>query len=189
MYSKKHAAEHEEQARKQAEREARRAREEKVRAETRRLDRQAEEVRKRRRKSRDRRREVDMRVRYDVLWKDILTAGEERQDRTLRFWDIPWPVMFDGQDKSNAPAQPFVSMDYFTAEAISTFLLSARDDSNSSDEKKERKEKLRETMLRYHPDKFEGRVMARVAESDKDSVREALGVVVRTVSDLMAALK
>lgn len=40
-------------------------------------------------------------------------------------------------------------------------------------------------MLRFHPDKFEGRVMRRVKESDKDKVREAVGQVARALNALM----
>jgi len=52
-------------------------------------------------------------------------------------------------------------------------------------EKKLRKEKLRETFLRFHPDKFEGRLMNRVRESDRERVREAVGIVVRVLNALM----
>ncbi|KAH9915481.1 uncharacterized protein B0H18DRAFT_1124872 [Fomitopsis serialis] len=48
-----------------------------------------------------------------------------------------------------------------------------------------RKDKLRETMLRFHPDKFEGRILKLVAEDERETVMEAVGIVVRVVSGLM----
>ncbi|KAJ3784885.1 hypothetical protein GGU10DRAFT_270475 [Lentinula aff. detonsa] len=51
--------------------------------------------------------------------------------------------------------------------------------------RKDRKEKLRETLLRFHPDKFEGRLMSRVRPDEKVKVTEALAIVVRVLNDLM----
>ena len=68
-----------------------------------------------------------------------------------------------------------VRIEDLTAEAIAAFLLPPSDfDAPSADPSKERKEKLRETMLRFHPDKFEGRVMKRVREKDRERVKEAV---------------
>lgn len=47
------------------------------------------------------------------------------------------------------------------------------------------KDVLRTTMLRFHPDKFEARVLSRVQEKDKDKVKEVAGVVVRALNSLM----
>lgn len=77
-----------------------------------------------------------------------------------------------------------ISLEHLTVESISAFLLpinSALEDPT----KKERKEKLRETMLRFHPDKFEGRLMKRVREGERDKVKEAIGQVVRALNALM----
>lgn len=178
---KKHAAEFEEQERKKAEREARHAQEEAIRAETRRLAREEEERRKNRRRSKERRREAEMREAYDSRWKDLLASSKDEQRRKLRFKDVPWPVAGHGSS---------VSMEDLTVDAISAFLLLSEEDATASAEaSKIRKEKLRETMLRFHPDKFEARVMSRITEKDKEMVREAVGLVVRTVSDLMAVAK
>ena len=55
--------------------------------------------------------------------------------------------------------------------------------------RKDRREKLRETMLRFHPDKFEGRIMGRVCDSDRELVKEAVGIVARTINALMGEAK
>jgi len=73
-----------------------------------------------------------------------------------------------------------------TAEAISSFLLPPpgpeKDDSSL---KKEKKDRLREAFLRFHPDKFEGRFMARVNDKEKEKVREAIGQISRVLNLLM----
>lgn len=177
---KKHAAEFEAQERKKAEQEARKAREEAVREQTRLLEREDELKRKKRRRSRERRRERETREAYDARWKELLAAGSSGLPEELKFADIPWPVLGHGSA---------VSAESLTEEAISSFLFHSEDALSDGDASKVRKEKLREAMLRFHPDKFEARIMARVVAQDQEAAREAVGVVVRTVSGLMAGIK
>lgn len=85
-----------------------------------------------------------------------------------------------------------ITLEDITVEAISTFLLPERVPSNDIPQdidtiQKERRNKLRETMLRFHPDKFEGRILRRVRERDQERVREAVGKVTRAVGELLAA--
>ena len=63
-----------------------------------------------------------------------------------------------------------------TPDALSSFLLP---------EGVNRKEKLRQTMLRFHPDKFEGRILRHVRETDKELVRDAVGRITRAINDLL----
>ena len=181
---RKHAAEYEEQERKKAERAARKARERAVREETKRLEREAEEDRRRRRRSRERRRAAEARELYDTRWKDLLGPSQNIEG-LLRFTDIPWPVL--PPDLSSRHTRELALSD-FTIEAISGFLL-GQEDAESEAGRKERKDKLRETMLRFHPDKFEGRILRRVLESERDTVKEAVGVVVRSLNTLMGGGK
>ncbi|RDX47454.1 hypothetical protein OH76DRAFT_1456727 [Lentinus brumalis] len=190
MWRKKHAAEHEEQMRRQAEHKAREEREKALREETRRLERAAEEERRMRKRVKERMREVEARELYDTRWKAFLApASVASEDQMLRFEDIPWPVMASAvslRDEQHAR----VRIEDLTAEAISSFLLPAFEhDAPSADPSKERKEKLRETMLRFHPDKFEGRIMKRVREKDRERVQEAVGIVARTLNSLMGEAK
>ncbi|OBZ65899.1 hypothetical protein A0H81_14189 [Grifola frondosa] len=162
MWRKKHAAEHAEQARKQAERAARLEREKALKAETARLELAAERERDQRRRERAHMRAVEAREQYDARWKDMLGTSEQ-QDSLLRFGDIPWPIIGFETKGSRRSA---VLIEDFTADAISSFLLPATHVDAGLDEealKKDRKEKLRETILRFHPDKFEGRIMGRVS--------------------------
>ncbi|CCM05877.1 uncharacterized protein FIBRA_08114 [Fibroporia radiculosa] len=180
---RKHAAEYAEQERKKAERAARRAREKAVRKETSRLERAADDERKRRRRSKERRKVAEIRLWYDTRWKELLAVGKTGEEQ-LTFPDIPWPVLPSESDDNKS--RRVISLGDITAAAISTFLLLDDEESvEDVDVVKRRKDKLRETMLRYHPDKFEGRIMSRVTEIDREKVRDALGIVVRAINELL----
>jgi hypothetical protein len=74
--------------------------------------------------------------------------------------------------------------------AISDFLLpssSATETAPQDMKRRPRKEILRDALLRFHPDKFEGRFMKRVKPDQRDAVREAIGQVVRCLHSLMDA--
>lgn len=190
----RHAAEYEAQKKAEAERAAKREREQKIRDETERLERHETERRRQRRTEVHEKRWAEAREHYESRWKDLLQGVEDE----LRFEDIPWPVMPDEvgpapskKGKGRAMEVVHVELDDLTIGAISAFLLpSGRPaDSTAMDEettKKDRRDKLRETMLRFHPDKFEGRILRNVRESDKDRVRDAVGRVARAVNDLLA---
>ncbi|KAI0733762.1 hypothetical protein C8Q72DRAFT_554306 [Fomitopsis betulina] len=180
MWRRKHAAEYEEQERKKAERAERKARARAVRHETKRLEREDEEDRRRRRRSKERRRAAEARELYDTRWKELL-GSSTNSEGSLRFTDIPWPVL--PADLSSRRFRE-LALDDLTVGAISSFLL-PQDDSESEAGRKERKEKLRETMLRFHPDKFEGRILRRVVERERETVMEAVGMVVRSINELM----
>jgi len=70
-------------------------------------------------------------------------------------------------------------------DAIATFLVPTLGSGNEETDRRHRKDKIRETYLRFHPDKFEGRLMNQVREPDRQNVREAIGVVVRALNTLM----
>ena len=175
--------------RKQAEREARNAREKAVREETKRLERAQEEERRKRRSARERLRAVEMRELYETRWKTLLapTTLATSTEPTLGLADIPWPVYQAFGDKSHRPSS--LSVDDLTIDAVSTFLLPSSDDQDPDALRKDRRERLRDAMLRFHPDKFEGRVMPRVRADEQDVVREAVGVVARALNTLMAQIK
>lgn len=147
------------------------------------MAREAEEARGRRRAERTVRRAQATRDTYETNWKTILASHSSDVPATpLDFEDVPWPIFPPTSDGRLSPED-------ITPEAIALFLLPAPSmiDNEESKAAKEaqRKDKLRETMLRFHPDKFEARILVRVHESDCDWVRDAMGRVVRGVGDLM----
>lgn len=138
------------------------------------------EEREKRKSEKDKRRFRAAREDYDQAWRDLLAEGSE--SRPLKFEDIPWPI-FAARGKG-------VSVEEFKADDIAAFILcdpggTAGPTMEEIALKKDRKEKLRDTMLRFHPDKFEGRIMRRVKESDKDKVRDGVGQVARALNALM----
>ncbi|KAF7362239.1 hypothetical protein MVEN_00570100 [Mycena venus] len=191
MYRKTHAQEYAEEQQKKAARDARRAEEKAAKAETARLAKLAEEERKRKKLEKEIRRADYAREEYHSRWKTLLAAPSDTENpqSLLSFSDIPWPIVSahrqkpDKKGSSQTAPPPTVSLDDLTVEAITTFLVPLP--ANGETEKKHRKDKLRETFLRFHPDKFEGRLMNRVRETDQQRVRDAIGVVVRALNALI----
>ena len=72
-----------------------------------------------------------------------------------------------------------------TAEAVSSFLFVPGDEGHEAGRGKARKEELRGTILRFHPDKFEGRVIPRVKDEERAAVRDGANAVTRAVTALM----
>ncbi|KAG1781938.1 hypothetical protein EV702DRAFT_495264 [Suillus placidus] len=196
MWRRKHARQYEEEARMKAEKAARSARKKEMKAETARLEKAVEERRQQKKRERESQREENARAEYDRKWKDLLDPNA-RHASSLSFRDIPWPLFVPMTHSDTALSDSSsITLEHFTATAISAFLIPistisalAQDVGVSlpthDRDKKEKKDKLRETMLRFHPDKFEGRVMRKIIETDKDRVREAVGQVARVLNTLM----
>jgi len=185
-YRKTHAEEYAEQERKKVAKAARREEEKARKAETARLEKAAEEERKRMKLERENRRWDYAREEYGIRWRELLSITGENE--TLGFDDIPWPVAAAQRQKlktreSGKPGVPrrSITVDELTEEAITVFLLPA----GREFDREKRKEKLRESILRFHPDKFEGRFMRIVKEGDREKVKEAIGQVSRVLNSLM----
>ncbi|KAJ7772128.1 hypothetical protein DFH07DRAFT_217048 [Mycena maculata] len=193
MYRKTHAQEYAEEQQNKTAREARRAQEKALKAETARLAKLAEDERKRKKLEKEIRRADYAREEYHMRWKILLAAPSDGElpQSLLNFTDIPWPIVSahrqkpDKKSHSKAITPPTVTLEDLTVDAIAAFLVPSSVSTIGDAEKKRRKDKLRETFLRFHPDKFEGRLMNRVRESDRAHVREAIGVVVRALNTLM----
>ncbi|KAG2144107.1 uncharacterized protein EDB93DRAFT_1228412 [Suillus bovinus] len=95
---------------------------------------------------------------YDERWKALITTS----DKTLAFADIPWPLL-------TAPR----GADSFTLPAISEFLFESLSVRNNAVTKKNR---IRSSILRWHPDKS-SLVVGRVVAEDVDAVREGIHAV------------
>ncbi|KAH9067622.1 hypothetical protein EDB87DRAFT_1584276 [Lactarius vividus] len=137
-----------------------------ARAEAARVLKAEDDARRRRREERECKRQVDARDTYDRRWVELLNS----KSVDLGFGDVPWPV------------RGKVEIAQLTTEAISAFLFPSGPDVEGG---RTRKEALREAMLRFHPDKFEGRVIPRIRSEDRDSAREGANAVARAVMGLM----
>jgi hypothetical protein len=144
-----------------------------AKAEAARILKAEEDARRRARYERERMRHANARDAYERLWVGLLGSTSKSAD--LGFGDIPWPVW--GRS---------TKISHITAEAVSSFLFLPRDEGHDEAEKgRARKEDLRGTILRFHPDKFEGRVIPRVKDEERAAVREGANAVTRAVTALM----
>jgi hypothetical protein len=102
---------------------------------------------------------------YESGWAAMTTATQ------LRFRSIPWPTL-----------NPVSSPEMLLPIQIAAFILNPQHSQGKS-----RKDRLREALLRWHPDRFESKWLNKVAEEDRDSVKEGVGCVVRALNDLLSA--
>ncbi|KAG1831073.1 hypothetical protein EV424DRAFT_216817 [Suillus variegatus] len=87
----------------------------------------------------------------------------------LMWDDFPWPVF-------KRPSGP----DDVTAPYITAYMLSPLHPVDKSP-----KDRIKENIRRWHPDRFETQLLPKVKESDRDIVRDAAGTVVRVLNDLL----
>ncbi|CAE6388096.1 unnamed protein product [Rhizoctonia solani] len=103
---------------------------------------------------------------YELRWSALSVASS---NQPIAFRDIPWPLL-------RTPIGP----ESITPQAVGAFILSPL---HSQD--KSRKERLRNAMLRWHSDKFEGRWMTRIEDDERQKVKDAVGAVARSLTELM----
>jgi hypothetical protein len=103
---------------------------------------------------------------YEGRWKNLLTSGKGKEVVAgLRFRDVPWPVDTGGEE---------VQLQDLTVKRVEEFLLGGLSVRGCGVTKKER---VRSSLLRWHPDKMTG-VFARVVEEDVEMVKEGINVVI-----------
>jgi len=166
MWERKHRSEQEETVQLEKERQMRRDRERRERREARK---QEEE---RRRKRRERQAGEEMMhawQTYSTSW-DTLSSNPPTSP-TLHFQSIPWPIQ-------HSPTSP----EQLTAGAISAFVLSPLHSHG-----KNRKQRIRDALLVFHPDRFDKWTRLVRDEPDRQLVREAAGAVVRILNALLEA--
>ncbi|EJT99720.1 hypothetical protein DACRYDRAFT_55432, partial [Dacryopinax primogenitus] len=84
------------------------------------------------------------------------------------FSTIPWPVTY-----------PVSSPHGLEALAVRRFLLAT-----VHSQGKNKKDRVRAAMLRWHPDKFCPKWLGKVKEGDQEAVREGVNAVARILQDL-----
>ncbi|EJD52190.1 hypothetical protein AURDEDRAFT_98997 [Auricularia subglabra TFB-10046 SS5] len=113
---------------------------------------------------------------YNTFWTNLQRGG----DAPLRMAAIRWPVIYI--DPKFA-ASPELVLNLLTVHQIATFLLSP-----FHSQEKSHKERIRDALLRWHPDRFTGRFLNRVVESDKALVVQGLNVVTSILKSLLDRL-
>jgi hypothetical protein len=114
---------------------------------------------------------------YDERWVKLLerpALGDDMNEELLGFNDIPWPIY--GVSKKSVS----VSEDDFTKDAVQEFLMSIPSDGGIAF-----KDIIRSSLLRFHPDKFESRILKRVRSEDRDRTKETASIIVRILNDLV----
>ncbi|KIY48470.1 hypothetical protein FISHEDRAFT_31269, partial [Fistulina hepatica ATCC 64428] len=88
-------------------------------------------------------------------------------------WDnFPWPMV-------RRPKAP----DDITKVGISAYILSPH--YPGLDPTKSDRDRIKDHIRRWHPDRFETKVLPRVVEADRERVQEGAGSVVRGLNDLL----
>jgi hypothetical protein len=112
---------------------------------------------------------------YEETWANLRSnvAGKE----PLGFCDIPWPVFGDARRGIG-----------LTEERVREFVCHPLQEYVRGPGGGQAKA-IRSEMLRWHPDKFEGKVLVRVVKADREAVKEAAGHVTRILTQLSAGMR
>ncbi|KAN0111810.1 hypothetical protein V8E52_008190 [Russula decolorans] len=104
---------------------------------------------------------------HDNKWRQL----RDSNSNNLGWNSFAWPVF-------KRPSEP----DDMTTTAISAYVLSnyAPDASTKSV-----KDRIKDHLKRWHPDKFETRILRRVAEEEREKVKTGAGVVVRGLNEML----
>ena len=100
---------------------------------------------------------------YDQKWEELRKNGVT--DEQLRFFHVPWPVFEDVR-----------RVDDVMRERVLAFVLHRREQGEGQ------AKAVRSEMRRWHPDKFNGKVLPKVIEGDREAVRETAGHVARILT-------
>ncbi|KAJ7603572.1 hypothetical protein FB45DRAFT_852277 [Roridomyces roridus] len=111
---------------------------------------------------------------YEARWTALVGKGglDRAQYQNIQFGDVPWPTCpEEGQS---------VALADLTVSKIEEFLLGPLKVRGCTVTKKER---VRSSLLRWHPDKMTG-ILARVVDSDSEAVRQGIHAVVLCLQQL-----
>ena len=107
-----------------------------------------------------------LRQRYTKRWTALTDTGGEIEETEIRYNDIPWPT-YSSLDKAS----------------VLEFMKDLSADTNQ-----QLKKTLRSAIREYHPDRFFGRILPRVAEQDKEKVKEGVETCSRLINNLASEL-
>ncbi|KAI4523264.1 hypothetical protein K525DRAFT_254746 [Schizophyllum commune Loenen D] len=155
-------------------REARAEEKERRRAEDLRRQREAEELKRqaeeRKRQEEERKRKVAAQDQYNVSWHFII-AGRVHPG-SLRVGSFPWPVLLAVR-----------SAEDIRMEDVEEFLF--RDEELMVGQERDR---LRQEILRWHPDRFNPRILSYIHPSDRALILEVAGCVARILNELKSRM-
>lgn len=100
---------------------------------------------------------------YEKQWAAMIKAPH------LRFRSMPWPVLV-----------PISSPEQLLPIRIAQFIFHAQHSQGKSKEKR-----LREALLKWHPDRFNSKWLPKVVSEDREKVEDGAGRVVRALNELL----
>ncbi|KAI0252887.1 hypothetical protein BJV78DRAFT_1197411 [Lactifluus subvellereus] len=103
---------------------------------------------------------------HESKWRQLKDG-----DKDLGWNSFAWPVF-------KRPSEP----EEMTTSAIGAYVLSRYAPDASS---KNSKDRIKDHIKRWHPDKFETRILPRVAEEERERVKAGAGAVVRGLNELL----
>ncbi|KAF8606774.1 hypothetical protein BDV93DRAFT_604114 [Ceratobasidium sp. AG-I] len=106
---------------------------------------------------------------WELFKRFSLVAGADARGGVFRFEDIPWPTV-----------TPPTSPSKITKKEVESFLFSSYSGQSTS-----LRTRIRECLLIWHPDKFSGRWMRFIIETDRARVIEGVSAVTRAGNDLL----
>ncbi|KAG6831317.1 hypothetical protein H0H87_005676 [Tephrocybe sp. NHM501043] len=149
----------------------------------RRLDEQFQQQQERFRKEQQRFEESRQRADSNKLTKENVASTLERHERqwtallsttsaNLRWESIPWPMF-------NSPKYP----DDITIAAVAAYMESPL--LPEKEKAKLPKDRIKEQIRKWHPDRFETKCLPRVVEEEREKVKEGTGTVIRSLNELL----
>ncbi|TFY76760.1 hypothetical protein EWM64_g7253 [Hericium alpestre] len=102
---------------------------------------------------------------HEAKWK-VLKTGDG-----LGWNNFPWPVF-------KRPSEP----EDMSTPAIEAYVLSRH---YPCDKSKSSKDRIKDHIKRWHPDRFETKILPRVVEEERGKVKEGAGTVVRGLNELL----
>jgi len=112
---------------------------------------------------------------YEEKWAAL--RGNTVEVGNLGFYDIPWPSFDDVWGVGDITEGRVLA---FVCHPLHEHIQGPGGGQAKS---------IRSEMLRWHPDKFEGKVLGKVVESDRAAVREAAGRVARILTTFSAKMR
>ena len=124
-------------------------------------------------------RERQARTSKNLNEKEIvaLFAEHDRQWSRLKTlddlgWDhFPWPMF-------KKPTEP----EELTSVGISSYVLSPY---HPTDKSKASRDRVRDHIKKWHPDRFETKLLRKVREEEREKVREGAGLVARNLNEML----
>ncbi|KAF9458179.1 hypothetical protein BDZ94DRAFT_1271442, partial [Collybia nuda] len=111
---------------------------------------------------------------YERRWKELSAGGRGDTKATVTFQDIPWPVDIENRDT--------LELCDLSVKKVEDFLLGGLRVRGNQVTKKDR---IRSSLLRWHPDKMTA-MLARVVDEDVKIVKQGVSVVMMCLQELNA---